>query len=410
MAEFRYDVAVVGAGTSGAVAAREAAKTGARTVLLDQHPPSQGRTVCAGLVSPRTLEILGVGSDVVLRSIRGATVHGPEGVDLHLRSDDVKGVVVDRSAVREQLLAAVEAAGADLRAPAHVTSAARGRLQVEGSDGPYAIEAAVIVGAEGPRSVTAHGFGLPAPDPILPSIQVTVPAVPARDDEVEIFLGTAVAPGFFAWAVPAEPDRIRVGLACLPSASPTALLTHLLEARFPDLAPQEHEPAVALLPLGPTASTTADGALLVGDAAGQVKPLSGGGICTGARCASLGGRLAGWAALAGTTQRDSLEIYDRRWRQEIGHEMSFGQEIHRMRCALTDEQLAAAMRAADHRALLDLVADKADIDRPSTLLDAFLGRQDLWPRLLGIATAVGNWPRLTDLLREAVRLVRPRNL
>ncbi|UCF09683.1 MAG: NAD(P)/FAD-dependent oxidoreductase [Candidatus Bipolaricaulota bacterium] len=410
MAPPRYDVAVIGGGTAGAVAAREAARSGARTVLIDVHPPEHGRPVCAGLVSPGTPQLLEIPASVVRGVIRGAVIHGPAATRLHLRGDEPKAVVIDRAAARAALLSLACAEGAELLAPARATAVMPGVVKMELPEGTAEIEAAVVIGADGPASTVARCLGLSPPDPVLSSLQVTIPVEERVDDEVRLFVGRDVAPGFFAWTAPAEEGRLRVGLACVSPHRPEPFLRRLLEERYPEAGSDDLALESAPIPLGPPPETVADGGLLVGDAAGQVKPLSGGGISTGARCAKLAGRLAAWAALARRTTRGDLAVYEGQWRREIGAEIAFGKEIHRMRCALTDDQLAAALRAADEPSLLALVAEKADIDRPSRLLEAFVGRQELWPRLLGIVTAVGGWQSLSALLREAVRLVRPRNL
>jgi len=399
-----YDVAVVGGGTAGAVAAREAARAGARTVLIDAHQQAAQPSVCAGLVSPRTLGELEVSDDVVLRRIRGVFVRGPDETTLHLRSADVKAVVIDRLRVREELFNAAADVGVELLAPARCVSAEPGRLQLQVDGHHVELAARVLIGADGVPSTIARSFGLAPPAQLLPAQQVTMVSRLRAEDEVEVFVGRAVAPGFFAWSVPAEPGCVRIGVACEPPADPRALMEHLLrDIGHGDVLSS----ASGVIPLEPPPETVSDGVLLVGDAAGQVKPISGGGIYTGARCARIGGRIAGWAALAGRTTEDVLGEYARRWQCEIGEEIAVGLRVHRLRGDLRDEQLAILLRIIDDPSLLDIVAREADIDAPSQLLGAFLARRELWPRLLPLAGILGGSMGLADL---AARLARPWHL
>ncbi len=68
------------------------------------------------------------------------------------------------------------------------------------------------------------------------------------------------------------------------------------------------------LPLGPPAATVVDGLVAVGDAAGQVKPTSGGGIYPGLVAAKIAGGVAAAAALEGDGSVERLGEYDRIWR------------------------------------------------------------------------------------------------
>ena len=74
-----YDVVVVGGGPVGAVAARHAAEVGARVLLIEQGECTGEPARCTGLVSPPTLDLLGVSTASLLREIRGGILHAPGG-------------------------------------------------------------------------------------------------------------------------------------------------------------------------------------------------------------------------------------------------------------------------------------------------------------------------------------------
>ncbi len=95
----QVDVLVVGGGPSGAVAARRAAETGARVLLVDQGDGESATVRCTGLVSPRTQETLGFSQTCVLREIRRARIHAPGGRTLEIDARTTKGLVLDRAAL-----------------------------------------------------------------------------------------------------------------------------------------------------------------------------------------------------------------------------------------------------------------------------------------------------------------------
>jgi len=377
----RVDILVVGGGPAGAVAARRAAETGARVLLVDQEDGTSGDVRCTGLVSPRTREILGFTETSILREIRRARVYAPGGRVLEIASETTKGLVLDRAVLRRELFEKALEAGVEIRCPARAVGASGGSVRVEAGGGAESIEAPVVIGADGPRSSVASWFDLARPAQFLRASQAVVEGKGARPDGVEVFLGNQVAPGFFAWSVPAEEGRLRVGLAVAKETDPEPFLARLLARRFPGRVIAR---GGGLIPIGAPALTVGDGVLLVGDAAGQAKPSSGGGIYTGSLCASLAGEIAGYAALTGQVTCQTLEEYDRRWRKALGEELRFGLSLHQARTSLTDEAIDALVLALDEPSVLEVVALEGDLDYPSQLARAFLRRRELWPRFAAL--------------------------
>lgn len=124
--------------------------------------------------------------------------------------------------------------------------------------------------------------------------------------------------------------------------------------------------AVGGLPLGPPASTVADGIIAVGDAAGQVKPTSGGGIYPGLVSAKIAGDVAAAAALAEDASAARLSEYDRRWRAALGRELRLGMAVHRLRAGMADPELDGLIRhLLDREDLLRILEEVGDVDRPS---------------------------------------------
>ena len=90
------------------------------------------------------------------------------------------------------------------------------------------------------------------------------------------------------------------------------------------------------LPLGPPAATAVAGLLAVGDAAGQVKPTSGGGIYPGLVAAKIAGGVAAAAAMEGDGSALRLMEYDRLWRAALGRELEIGMRVNRMLGKMSD--------------------------------------------------------------------------
>jgi geranylgeranyl reductase family protein len=402
-----YDVAVVGGGPIGAVAARHASLTGSRVLLIEQGDGSGEPVRCAGLVSPRTLEILGASGASTLREIHGGLIHAPGGRTIALRSKTTKGVVLDRGRLNRELLELAAASGVEVRTETRAIAAHKGQLTIEHKKKQEKIDARVIIGADGPRSAIASWFSLAGPRSFLIASQAVIAAKPCIEDGVEIFLGQDIAPGFFAWAIPSEEGRLRVGLACLPlqhrqAATPgtdsNALLDRLLAQRFPGKVLTR---IGGIIPIEPATSTVADGVLLLGDAAGQVKPTSGGGLYTGGICAKIAGETAGNAAQAKKVTREKLSVYEERWQEKMGKELRFGLAAHRLLSALTDEEIDVAFAAIDVPEILSLISCEGDIDYPSRLFQNLLTQKDLLSDILVLLQSLGGRKRVEEI-RQAV--------
>jgi flavin-dependent dehydrogenase len=130
--------------------------------------------------------------------------------------------------------------------------------------------------------------------------------------------------------------------------------------------------------------------LIVGDAAGQVKPTSGGGIYPGTLCAKIAGTVAAEAAAQGNTSKDALMEYDTRWRSEIGRELETGLRIREGFNKLSDDDLNYMIRALDDERTLDIISKYGDMDHPSIVL-----------RKLLLSTKA---PRLLKLIRPLIKL------
>ncbi len=376
------DIAIVGGGPIGLATARVAADLGVQTLVFERSSRRSTPSCCSGLVSPRTLLTLGVSRDSVLREIRGVRIHLPSGKHVDLLSDQVKAFAIDRTQLEAELLRNACEAGAIVRFEAEAIGAESGTLMVRSGSENQRINAPVIVGADGPQSSVAKWFSLGQPSSFIAAAQVELEDVSSDSDCVDVFVGDEVAPGFFGWSVPAEGGILRVGLGVLPPHLPAAFLDHLLAKRYPSLRIRSR--SAGWIPLTLTPRPAAAGAILVGDAAGHVKPLSGGGLYTGGVCARIAGETAAQVAKSENEAPDLLASYAKRCLEAIGEEQAFGLSIRAHLSRLSDGDIDAAATALDDRQFLKFLADNADIDFFHELPDRLASEPRLWATLLRV--------------------------
>ena len=382
------EVAVIGAGPVGLVAGRVAADGGLAVEIVERRRPDGVPSCCTGLVSPATLSVLGASNASVLRTIRAIRLILPSGRSIELRARSDKAVVLDRVLLERELRRQAEDAGAQLHFGSEAMTASPGTVRIRSENEDRTIHPSIIIAADGPGSQVASWFSLEPPRLLVSAAQADVAVSAPCEDRVDLFIGESVAPGFFGWAVPAEPGVVRVGVGVTPPHAPVPHLDRLLDARFPGARVLAR--SAGQIPLERAARPAADGLLLVGDAAGHVKPLSGGGLYIGGSCARIAGELAIQAIRDPARRRQLSSCYLKRCTEAVGRELTFGTTIRHYLSRLHDADVEKLADAIDDPQLLDFLADRADIDAFHRLPDHLSADPRLWASMLRLVPLFGS--------------------
>lgn len=349
-----WDFVVVGAGPAGSRFARQAARAG-RSVLVVEKGTVGRPLACSGHVSEDLWEFVPESHHERLRQneIYGARFHldGPatDGQAYPFYTEEPISNAVDRVELDRVLADAAVAAGAELREGQTVTAAAhRGdhvQVTVATAGTTERIETRMVVGADGPRSRIRDAAGLPEPEEFLHGV-LGFDETANTADFVDVHLDV---PQFFAWCIPRGEAGTEYGLAVSPGEDAPARFDQLCEGY--DVEPTTR--CSGLIPIGPPASVTGDRMLLVGDAAAQTKPFTGGGIVYGMRAADIAAEVVDPAVPA------SLAAYERAWRSELGRDQWLGKLVR------AGYSLPAPLQRVGLRAFSGEIA--VHMDRPTTL-------------------------------------------
>ena len=369
-----YDAVVVGAGPAGSATARDVAAAGYRVLLLEEHAAIGEPLHCSGLVTPRTLALAGASEAIVLNEMRGAFINLPSGTCLPVGGSELYAKAIDRVAFDRELVCQAQRQGACLRTGSKLVDIERNggtlRLSVQRQGRYESVETRLLVGADGAQSRVARWLGVrPVAREVLVGVSVEAKLSPRRQDHAEVFVGNSVAPGFFGWLIPLGSGSVRIGVATNDGKRPIHHLRALIETFPAVLAGAEFGRLFGgLIPLTLVRQPFDDNVLLVGDAAGQVKPTSGGGIYSSLVGASHCARVATQALQQDDLSASFLRQYYVGWQREMGQEFERMDDLRRIFLSLSDPDLERIAQLLASRRLRGLIARAGDIDFPSPLL------------------------------------------
>ncbi|WP_158854498.1 geranylgeranyl reductase family protein [Halorhabdus sp. CUG00001] len=316
------DVIVVGAGPAGSRYARRAAEDGLDVLVFEQGAIGEP-LACSGHVSTDVLEYVPEDDRADLRQneIYGANFHlgGPDSRAYPFYKENVISQVIDRVGLDQTLADAASDAGATVRDGHTVTEvderADHVEVTVKGADGTETHRARLVAGCDGPQSRVRDAVGLPEPDELLHGVLGFDPA-PDAGEFVDVHLNV---PRFFAWRIPRGEAGVEYGLAAPPGESVGDRFDALTDA----YGVETERRCSGLIPIGPPDSVTSDRVFLLGDAAAQTKPFTGGGIRYGMTAADHAARTIDPA------RPETLADYEDAWRAELGREIRLGAWVRR---------------------------------------------------------------------------------
>jgi geranylgeranyl reductase family protein len=369
------DVVVIGGGPGGLVAAKELASRGAAVTVLEEHQAIGAPVHCTGVLAEDVFDTLALPREAILNPLSTVRFVGPSGGSFSYTTPSVEAVVIDRRVFDDTLSRRAELAGAVVHRGLRVSRLEPRRDGVRVSlDGAGALMARSAILACGAHYGLQRRLGLGMPSVFLQSAQRELAV--RRSWDVEVHFGSGIAPKGFAWAVPVERPTgpfVRVGVMAARDVG--RFFTRMLErvrGRWGIDTPDDLQPRRRILPLGPISRSYGDRLLVVGDAAGLVKPTTGGGIYYSIISGMIAADVLAHGLEADALAAADLREYERRWRRRFQPEFTAQMVLRFIAERMRDADIDALFELAGSDAVSQLVRKTARFNRHRDFIVALL--------------------------------------
>jgi len=370
-------IIVVGAGPAGSSAAMGALRAGAKVTIVDRKtnvgiPVQCGEAI--GKTGPGVAEIE-IPEESIRAPVRGFRIYSPGQVSVDYATKEPSGFIIDRRVFDKELFARATEAGADSLLGARVLDVTRSNGTIDGVVVRYngqrqLLKAQVVIGADGVNSQIARLTGLRKaykPDDIDSCFAYEMANCNLEvTDLMEFLLGSEVSPRGYIWIFPKGNGRANVGIGIgggIETKTAKEYLDHFLKNH--DVAKRQLNDAkvietrVGALPVcGPNKVNVVNGALLVGDAAGQIHPITGGGMGYAMVCGSIAGRVAAESAQKETVTAANLQQYEKEWRKLYGAEFDQSLRLRELILQTEDATLDKLANIVTGESIVRLTAGK----------------------------------------------------
>ncbi|MBI3588596.1 NAD(P)/FAD-dependent oxidoreductase [Candidatus Micrarchaeota archaeon] len=339
------EAVVVGASAVGGVCAKELSSLGVQTLLLEEHPAPGKFHKCSGIMSKKGLASLGVSLDgIVLNEVKGARLFS-ERHELKIATSHSQAVVINRQAFDERAVFEAQEAGAKLvcNSRAEKFSSKGGTVSVQSKSGTHS--AKFLVGCDGASSTVAREFGFPkleAKDFVSAWEGEFTGLKVGEPDLVQLYFDQKLFTNFFGWLIPVDETTARIGFATnsfesIRASKEAFLKSNLLSgAEFGSASCACAREFNYVIPIKMRPKTQLGNVLLCGDAAGQVKATTGGGVVFGGKCAKIAA-----ACVSESIKTGKPLDYETRWRKSLGKNLRMHELIRSAYSRMNDSLISA---------------------------------------------------------------------
>jgi geranylgeranyl reductase family protein len=385
----KYDIVIIGAGPVGIFTSIKLAENGFSILVLEEDPQVGKPRFCTGLISREAFDQFNLPREAIEGEFNSAYIFSPLGSRARLEGRDIQAYVTDRSIFDQGLWRQANKAGVNFLLGCRCLGlkindgCVEARIALEASERTIKSEVAILT--TGIKYGLHHSVGLTKPPNFLDCSQVEADG--EENGGIEIFVGNSIAPQSFAWIVPLKENKLRIGLSTYKN-SLLFLKLFLKNLESKGRVRQKNFHIVRRpIPMGVINKTYTCRILAVGDAAGQVKPTTGGGIYFGLLCASLAAKTLIEAFKKRNFSSKFLSRYEINWKRKISFDLTMGLYLRRLIAYSNDEQIEKLIQFCSKEPIQILIEKYADFNHHGRFIKELIKRPVFWKSLHQILTS-----------------------
>jgi len=385
MLQNKYDIVVVGGGPAGSMAAWEAAKRGVSVCMLEKDRDIGYPVRCGEAAGESGLrQFVEIEDSWIAEKITSVKLVSPNLTSVDIDFAAETGYILNRRIFDYDLSRYAANAGAEVYTKAYVKNVLANNGEVNGVVLDYLgeekqIQAKIVIGADGLTSRVGRWAGLKTlvrMKDMESAVQYSVANVDIEPNKMIMYVGMNHAPGGYIWVFPKGKKFANIGIGISGKyskhKSAQKYLDEFMEREYPDAA-------ILTTMCGgvpcakPMEKPVADGIMLVGDAAHQINPMTGGGIVAGMKGGWIAGQVAAEAIKKNDYSEDSLLEYPKRMRKDFGKNHERFYKIKEVTEKLTNEDLDSiaekVLSIPHNKRTLTSVFKAAVFKKPTLIID-----------------------------------------
>lgn len=359
-----YDIAIVGAGPIGSYTAYQLADKGFSVCLIEGKKDIGKDVICAGVLSKQAFKQYDLPVHSILSRIGSVTFVSPSGQRLEYDPQDIFAYIVDRNMFDSNLLRLAKHVGARVLLQQAVKNVIEGKKYNTVVCRTKKIRARIVVLATGVNYDLHKRIGFGKPPRFLHGSQIELP-LSFSSSNIQIHIGQKFAPTSFGWIIPAGKKASRIGV--ITQRQGKSWLKRMLEQRLNFSVAKLKDEALKIKPIafGTPKKSVKNKTLLVGEAAGQVKTTTGGGIFYGLLCSEIAVDKITRALKNGV----GLTDYELSWRSVLSSELDIGIRLRKIAQQLTDNDIERLFSFVKrHRFWVQMLVPRIDFDYHSNFI------------------------------------------
>jgi len=358
-----HDVIVVGGGPVGSQTAYRLSGAGHSVLVLEKKPGTMEPVCCTGIISQDCVQTFDIDNNVILHRLKSARLFSPGNAELCLQRPEIQASVVDRGAFDNLIARRAQIAGPEFCYSFRVDSIDSGRdfVTVQAThqqiNHTFRSRSVVIAAGHGAIPTTKPDAGEIEDFTVGAQAEVMAEGI----NEVEVYLGRKYAPGFFAWLVPSSPGKALAGTMARHNTA--GYLKELLQylAKQGKIRSADVPLGARTIPLRRLSKISGRRLIIAGSAAGQVKPITGGGIYYGMLCAEIAAQTLHRALSEDDFSAAKMSDYARGCNNKLGEEIKISSRIQKIIERLNDRQLDKIFEIAGSDGLMDSLLKMNDL-------------------------------------------------